>query len=241
MGFGQETNRNATFVNIVGGKFAVKCNEDTPNAVSRKNKKEETVWELNYPDLTATLKSVSCEKNEKLGSWQYKVTLDDFGDTYILNVPCESKYGDNLACKVPNLKVNNVYTFKPYDFEDKVKKNNYTGKPMKQTGISITDASKEKIASAFTSEVPNGRPTPTERMDEDEYKIFQLQVRKFYRKVVDEFNGGKNESQVVKAQNNASPTKEDVMARNNQNDDFQDLPFMITALIGLSTLVPMFI
>ena len=39
MGFGQETNRNATFVNIVGGKFAVKCNEDTPNAVSRKNKK----------------------------------------------------------------------------------------------------------------------------------------------------------------------------------------------------------
>lgn len=239
MGFGQESNRNATFVNIVGGKFAVKCNEDTPNAVSRKNKKEETVWELNYPDLTATLKSVSCEKNEKLGSWQYKVTLDDFGDTYILNVPCESKYGDNFACKVPNLKVNNVYTFRPYDFEDKEKRNSYTGKPLKQTGITITDGAKEKIASKFSAENPNGRPTPTEKMDEDEYKIFQLQVRKFYRKVVDEFSSQSNNS-MPQSENFGTPTKADIKAKN-QVPDESDLPFIITALIGLSQLVPMFV
>ena len=99
-------------------------------------------------------------------------------------MPADSKYGDNLACKVPNIKMNVETTITPYDFEDKVEKNS-AGKYRKHTGITFVQNG-IKIPVAITKENPQGRPEPgSDKMDEEEYKIYMIRVRKFYRELVE--------------------------------------------------------
>ena len=40
------THNKKIYLSIVGGRFAEKVDKDTAGAVSRKNKKEEIVWEI---------------------------------------------------------------------------------------------------------------------------------------------------------------------------------------------------
>jgi len=190
MGFGNE-NQSArkTYVNIVGGKLSIRAKEGDEGAVSRKNKNEVIVWEKHYPNLTGTLVNVECVLNEALKANEYVLTIDDIGTLYRLSIPCDSNYGDSFIVKLPNLKLNQVYTFTPYDFEDKKRKKK-DGSPARNTGVSIKlgDAKSEnKIQPAFTKENPNGRPQGQEGMDKDEYKVYQIQLRKFYRGVVSKF------------------------------------------------------
>lgn len=186
MGFGNE-NQSArkTYVNIVGGKLSVRAKEGDEGAVSRKNKNEVTVWEKHYPNLTGTLVNVDCVLNEALKANEYVLTIDDIGTLYRLSIPCDSNYGDSFIVKLPNLKLNQIYTFTPYDFEDKERKKK-NGSPARNTGVSIK-LGEEKILPAFTKDNPNGRPQGQEGMDKDDYKVYQIQLRKFYRGVVSKF------------------------------------------------------
>ena len=216
MGFG-ESKMKATYVTILGGKLAVRASEGEDGAVSRINKNNEVVWERFYPNIEGMLENIEVYKNEKSG-WQFVVTLDDIGSKYKIIIPCESRYGDNLACKVGNLKKNEVYRFTPYDFEDREAKNS-AGKPLRQTGISISRG-QEKIQMTITKDNPQGRPVATGKLDDEDYKVFIIQVRKFYRSVVE--NWGKSSPEVkaeVKSQVKAKPKQQSF------EDDSQELPF----------------
>jgi hypothetical protein len=135
------------------------------------------------------LENIECYKNEKTG-WQYIITIDDVGEIYKITIPAESKYGDNLACKLGNLKKGEVYSIRPYDFEDRELKNS-AGKPLRQTGLSIARG-QEKIQMNITKDNPQGRPASTGKLDEEDYKVFMIQVRKFYRGLFEKW--GKSDS-----------------------------------------------
>ena len=184
MGLEQHKSERKTYVNIVGGKFATKAEENAEGAVSRVNKNSKTVWEYLHDSLSGTIESIIVQKNEKLGAYEYVIDVNDVGNHYSVSVPAESKYGDSLASKVPNIEINVWTKLQPYDFEDKTKINPNTGKPQKQTGISIVQ-NDVKVASAYTKENPNGLPQMEGKLDEEEYKIFKIQQRKFYRNMVE--------------------------------------------------------
>ena len=193
MGFGnQSQGSRVTYVNIVGGKLSIRAQEGDEGAVSRTNKNDVTVWEKHYPNLTGALISVECKLNEKLKANEYVLTIDDVGTTYKLSIPCDSNYGDSFIVRLPNLKLNQIYTFTPFDFEDKVKKNK-KGEPMKIIGVSIKQGD-DKIQPFYTKEEPKDRPVGEDNMDADDYKVYQIKLRKFYRGLVDKFTAANDKN-----------------------------------------------
>jgi hypothetical protein len=217
------------YTNIVGGKLAVRTDKagnvapdgtiaKTRIAENKSTGEKKEVHEFLYDELSGIIESVSCEKNEKLKAYQYLVTIDDVGSKYIISIPADSKYGDSLATKLPNVKAGEYLTLKPYDFEDKNKINPHNGKPQKLVGISIVQNG-VKIAPYYTQEQPNGRPLPsTERMDEDDFKIHMTIVRKFYRGEVSNWNLNQGAAKSTPPAPAATPSTSDSAVIN-------DLPF----------------
>jgi len=160
---------------------------------------------------------------------EYVLTIDDIGTLYRLSIPCDSNYGDSFIVKLPNLKLNQIYTFTPYDFEDKERKKK-DGSPARNTGVSIK-LGEEKILPAFTKDNPNGRPQGQEGMDKDDYKVYQIQLRKFYRGVVSKFL----ESNVAPPAASQQQSSNNSQVSNNQDDS--DLPFMILILVSLTAVI----
>jgi len=213
MGFGEnQSGTKKTYVNIVGGKLAIRAKEGDEGAVSRVNKNDVTVWEKYYPNLTGALVGVECKENEKLGAMEYVLTIDDVGTEYKLSIPQESKYGDSLADKLLNLKLHSIYCFAPYDFEDKE-----SGK--KRTGISICEGSSKgsKIASFYTKEDSKDKPQPPKKdMKTNDWKRFNIDLREFYQSVVDKFNA---ENAKPKSSQQQSSNIDDAIGKANEPDD----------------------
>jgi hypothetical protein len=221
MGFGeQKTGGSTTYVNIVGGKLSIRAKEGDDGAVSRTNKNDVVVWERHYPNLTGALINVDCKMNEKLKANEYIITIDDVGTTYKLSIPCDSNYGDSFIVRLPNLKLNQFYTFTPFDFEDKTKKNR-KGEPMKIIGISIKQGD-DKIQPFYTREEPKDRPVGEENMDADDYKVYQIKLRKFYRGLVDKFAAA-NDKNFAGYEQKSAPKKSTQKA--DIQEDSENLPF----------------
>jgi len=87
-----------TFMSIINGKWAEKVKEGTEGAVERKNKKEETVHEKLYSDVSGIIKSMVIEKKD-FGK-QLNVVIDDVGEAFTLSIPVESKYFDAFVNKI---------------------------------------------------------------------------------------------------------------------------------------------
>ncbi len=213
MGLSNSESQKRTYVNIVGGKLAIRAAKETDVApdgtkatkriVTNKSTGEQReAYEFLYSELSATLEDIKVEKNEKLGSYNYLIYLDDIGDKYIISIPVESKYGDSLAAKIHNIKNGIKTTIKPYDFTDNKKINQFNGKPMHFVGQTIIQED-AKLDNYFSADTPNGRPEPeTESMDEEDYKIYMVKMRKFYKKEVNNWRE-KNASVQVDAAHQA--------------------------------------
>jgi hypothetical protein len=224
MGVSNNNRESKIYVNVVGGKLAIRAKKATdvaPDGTLAKTRiaenkstgEKKEVHEFIYDELSGTLENITCEKNDTLQAFQYTLTLDDVGTKYTLNIPAESKYGDSLAVKIPSLVKGAMLIIKPYDFEDKKEINPHTGKVKRVVGIAINQDG-EKIGPYYTAEKPNGRPVPEEgRMDEDEWKIYMLKIRRFYRTTVAKWSEG-----VVKAAPKAK-------AKPVVDEDDSDLPF----------------
>jgi outer membrane protein W len=210
MGLTNSDVQKKIYVNIVGGKLAIKANKETDVAAdgtkaskriatNKQTGEQREVYEFLYSELTATLEDIKVEKNEKLGAYQYLICLDDIGDKYVISIPVESKYGDSLAAKIHNIKNGLKTTIKPYDFTDNKKINPYNGKPMHFIGQTIIQ-NEEKLANYFSAETPNGRPEPeSDKMDEDDYKIYMSRIRKFYKQEVTSWREQQVAAQVAEA------------------------------------------
>jgi hypothetical protein len=87
-----------TFINIVGGKLAVRAKSagevSASGAVAKtriaKNKQtgeEKEIHEFIFDNVSGILEGVQCEKNESLRAYQYLITIDDVGEKYIISIP----------------------------------------------------------------------------------------------------------------------------------------------------------
>lgn len=228
--FGNEERTSKTYASINAGKITVRAKDQNaigPNGAKPKSREitdkqtgeKRTIHEFIYDFLKGNLTSVKILKHEKFG-WQYIIELSNVGDDIELTIPADSKYGDSFVTKLPNLKLGAYYSIKPYNFEDKEKRNK-KGEPVKQIGVTILiDGDKDKkVQPAFTKENQGNKPLPTsDNMDEDDYKAYMITLRKFYRSLVDQFNAA-NVSAPKPEQNN---TPAPAPSGNGQEDD---LPF----------------
>lgn len=171
MGLQTKNTDRKTFVNIINGKLTTKTEKDNALAVPRKNKKEEMVYEIHHDKLSGTIVALAITKND-FGK-QLEITLSDVGDMFLLTIPVESKYFDSFAAKIGNVNLSEEVTIAPYSFQPKDADTKRTGINLYQNG--------NKVDYYFSEDAPKGKPFPTkEKLDDDEWKIFKLQERKFY-------------------------------------------------------------
>lgn len=222
MGLNQDNYQKKIYANIFSGKISVQAKEGEEGAISRVNKNNKTVWEKHYPSITGILESIEVRKNEHLKAYEYVLHLSDVGEHYYLSIPADSKYGDTFAKKVPNLKFGIKLTVKPYDFTDKENK--------KRTGINLLQSGwpEDKVPYFFTKENPAGMPWLESQVDEEEYKIFKLQLGKFLREAVAKH--AEAAGNIFAKKNNANENKASTANSETITDvtpitDNDDLPF----------------
>lgn len=171
MGLSNTNSDRATYLNIIDGKITRKVNQETPNAVARTNKKGDTVYELQYDKLEATIEKMQIEKDDY--GKKLVVTLSEAADRYLLTIPVESKFFDHFCAKIGNVNIEQPVTIAPYSFIPK-------GEAQKKSGLNFYQDGK-KVEYYFTEAEPKGKPQPASaKLDEDEWKIFKMQERKFY-------------------------------------------------------------
>lgn len=216
MGLIPDNYQKKIYANIFSGKISIQSKEGEEGAVSRQNKNNKTVWEKHYPALSGILESIEVRKNEHLKAYEYVLHLSDVGEHYYLSIPADSRYGDNFAKKALNLKFGIELTVKPYDFEDKETTKKRTGVNLLQDGWPDN-----KVPAYFTKEDPKGMPILIDQVDEEEYKIFKLQLNKFLREAVEKHSTSAVTTNIF-AKKNAEGIKTETSidnSRNNQNDD----------------------
>lgn len=187
MGLSNTNSDRATYLNIIDGKITRKVNQETPNAVARTNKKGDTVYELQYDKLEATIEKMQIEKDD-FGK-KLVVTLSEAADRYLLTIPVESKFFDHFCAKIGNVNIEQPVTIAPYSFIPKGEAQKKSGLNFYQKGLPESHYAKKKdgtpdigkVGYYFTDEEPKGKPQPASaKLDEDEWKIFKMQERKFY-------------------------------------------------------------
>ena len=250
-GFSNPSTERKIYANIVNGKFAVRAkslNEDDNfgnKSVAResenpKTKEKKTVYEWLYGQLQGELKHVETKNSDGLG-WQYVVTIGvPAAPDVVISIGYSTNYGRSLATKLPNLKKGEVYVFKPYNFDDKEKKDK-KGNPKKNIGISISlDGTKDTAIGSYYHKTENGVTTtingyPTVSREEaatyetEDWEDFGRKIDKFLRTKVSEWAlnqeaaasttaPAKTETKVAK-----STSKDEFLADLDTNPD--DLPF----------------
>lgn len=197
------THTKKIYLSIIGGRFAEKVDKETTGAISRKNKKDETVWEIMNDRTSGIIKNMRIESNESFGK-QLILSMEDLGEDYLINIPVESRYFDGFCNKIQSADLSKEIELAPYSFLPSNSEN-------KKVGMNIYQGGK-KLDYFFTKENQKGKPFPKdEKLDEDDYKIFKIQERKFFCNLIEELNTKLPIS-----------SKEKVESPNNSNDD---LPF----------------
>ena len=186
-----------TFMSIVNGKWAEKVEKGTERAVERINKKEQTVYERLYNDVSGKIISMVIEKKE-FGK-QLNVVIDDVAEAFTLSIPVESKYFDAFVNKIACADFTKPVRLAPYSFIPPGETKPKSGMNIYQEGNpkAITDVKKGqegKLPYFFTKENPNGRPQPMkdgqplaegEELAEEEWKAYFLQVSLFNQTAIE--------------------------------------------------------
>ena len=122
---------DSTKLSIVGGKFTLRVEEGTKDAIERKltkGKNEgQTVWELKYPALSGTIINAVIRDNEFGGDAE--ITMRDYktNDDFTIQFPLESRYLFDLIKRLPNINLNEDVSL---EMHENTKKKTRTGNPV---------------------------------------------------------------------------------------------------------------
>lgn len=182
MGFGQNDFTKKTYVSIIGGKFAVRVDEKTPNAIKRFSEKlKKDVWELQYPDFTGRILDLRIDGSQ-FGD-QLTIVMDDVGDRYHFQIPVESRYFSAFCNKIENCDLTKEIKMQPYDFESKTETNPKTGNAKKIVGMNLYQFA-EKIPPFYSKENPKNKPQLAEKYTDAQLKIFFIQQTEFFKEMI---------------------------------------------------------
>lgn len=210
MGATPYTSESKIFFNIHQNMFVRRVTEITEGAVKRttqpKTGQPKDIWELQFKDLSGRLKSIEVKETD-FGK-KYELTIEDVGEVYVLQVGVESGYGDTLISKIVGINPDHDIRLVPYSFIPK-------DSTKKKEGLNIYQGD-VKIEPQYTKDNPNGKPQPeSEKMDKDDWKIYNIRVRKFFAEVATKFN------EKIKA------AKDNVNEAFNKASESDDLPFTL--------------
>ena len=135
-GLGSFRQKHVVYLSIFDGKLAQKVDADTLGAIQRTNKKGNEVFEVFHDYVCGHLVSCAIRKNEAINAKEITIVVDNNGQFYQLSFPAESRQATDFATKANQLAYGHLYTFVPYSFEDKVKRDSQ-GRPKRMVGISI--------------------------------------------------------------------------------------------------------
>jgi hypothetical protein len=179
------------YYNVQDGKVVQsygkkKPEKEIPNLVSRINKNNETVYEVQHSAIEGYIESVSVETTELYGD-KLVLVLSDGAESSTIQMNFSSNYAKSFLMRIRNISTTNNVILVPYSFEDKT-----TGKT--RTGITVYQgsiANENKVASSFTKEEPNGLP-PMKQIkvkgkdtwdDTDQLEFFKAELEVFKKKL----------------------------------------------------------
>ncbi len=148
MGLGKNSGSNNVYLNIMFGKLVKRAKSTDEGAVSRQNKKDETVWEEHFDDLEGKITEITIRRNSEFGD-ELKVTFLEGGTNYIVGIQTRSGYGRGFFRKMLNIDYTKMVKIAPYNIEQE------DGKFKAFLGVYQGG---EKIQNMYTKDNPNGMP-----------------------------------------------------------------------------------
>jgi hypothetical protein len=219
MGLNQSQHQDRIYVNIVAGNFAKRVPEGTAGAAERtiekKDGSKKTVWELIYRDLDAVIDSIEIDEAGEFGD-QLRINMSDVGEHFTVTLGMNSREAKTFLCCLPNIKLSEIVTLAPYNFEGEGGK--------KVIGMNVYQGGKGKefkVAPYYSKDTPNGLPQGVPDMDKDEFKILMQQQVIFLKKATKKFIAESMPEKSNKMQPNEKATQEHV----HTEDDSSGLPF----------------
>lgn len=156
------------YFQIIAGKFAEKATKETMGALSRQNKKNETVWEMHYQKINGKIENIVIETTD-FGD-QLRFGINDGFETCIVSIPCDSKFFRHFVQKVENVDFTKEVEIAPYSFEGKDGKQ-VTGLNIYQNGTKMPYAELKGLPKVAEGTV----------LDKDDYEIHKKQEVKFLK------------------------------------------------------------
>lgn len=222
MGFETTDKTRRTFVSIINGKFAIRADEDTPNARKRHSEKlGKDVWEIIHETFTGRLKALEIKSTE-FGD-QLSILMDDVGDLYEFQIPTESRYFTSFCDRIENVNLNEELKLAPYSFEDKEKKNSKGG-AKKVSGINIYQNGK-KVEKYYSKEHNGDKPTLKEGYKDADLKIFFIQQEQFFKELIAVVNDRIPDSNLVKREMGNSYSRNEPLETEKYDPEVDTLPF----------------
>ena len=123
------TTGNNTSLSIIGGKFSLRVDKDTPGAIPRKltkGKNEGTeVWEMKYSTLIGHIAGGRITSGEFPG---VEIDIVDYkaNDRYTINFPLDSRYLYDLIKRLPNVDTSSEVSLEVVEGKKKTRQGNPT-------------------------------------------------------------------------------------------------------------------
>ncbi len=144
MGFQDRT--GGKYFTILQGKFCLRVQEGTPNAVARVNKVGKTVHEIFHDSFTGKLLDIRTRDGEYGKSWEFD--FKDGAEVYTLQLSYSNSYATNILKMLPNIDLTKEMKLQPSQkIED--------GKTKSSLFISQDG---KTLKHAYTKDIPNGLP-----------------------------------------------------------------------------------
>lgn len=208
MGLGNNNADGRTFLSVAFGKIRQKQLEnrekvtsETPKAVMRKTQSGQESWAIEYDFIEGTIQNIFYREDKEYGN-SFEVVIRDAADLFQLSFSENSRFWTDFARKLPNIDFNIPIKITAYDFTDSERKRRI-GISVEQDGIKIQSFYHEQKDDKIIA--INGFPSGDDINfnDNDELKVFYIQVKKFLR---EEFN--KRIAHNFESKNETQPTSE---------------------------------
>lgn len=182
---------NKIYVNVAFGKIRKKCEPSHPKAVERETQSGEKTYALEYNSLSGILSGISFKegtehKGKKFNN-SWILFIDDQDEHFALQVNEQSRFGDSLLKRIPNMRKGEWYKIAPYQFTPQ-------GEEKEKVGLSIKTRDDKPVddfyhqfipkegGEGFTVKPLNGFPEyDGPKNDKEEFKIYLTRARKFMR------------------------------------------------------------